>query len=318
MTPRERSFILGHRQGGIRFRNVHVPAAHAITLSSQCCRTRRSDVPRDVLARDSSDFGSKSKMSRVSKNMPQIEEFFRVVINLRLYSRRTNLLNHLTYFFRETELTNKSVLDVGGGSGLLSFWVAVNGGTAVCLEPEVEGSYSGMQDNFLKLANALRTTPDQVLQIPSTFQEFSTDAKFDVITLANSINHLNEEATINLRDDSKAIAEYRSYFQKMFDLLKNDGKVIITDCDRYNFFNALGLRSPFMPAIAWHKHQPPFVWAKLLKETGFKEVSISWTSPNGLGSLGRVLLGNRLVAYFLLSHFRIQAMKRCTSDSEHR
>lgn len=85
--------------------------------------------------------------------------------------------------------------------------------------------------------------------------------------------------------------------------------MIITDCGRRNFFNDIHLRSPFMPRIEWHKHQSPHLWLDLLKQVGFRKVSLQWTSPHCLGQFGRLLLGHRLIAYFLMSHFRIEVEK---------
>ena len=65
-----------------------------------------------------------------------------------------------------------------------------------------------------------------------------------------------------------------------------------------------------MPTIEWSKHQSPYTWTKLISEVGFKTRSLNWTTPNGLGVIaGKILLSNPLVAYFLLSHFRVEFVK---------
>lgn len=254
-------------------------------------------------------------ISLTSKSDKDVEPFLKQAVDSGLCKRGRNLLNHVRYFFGNIDLRGKRVLDVGGGRGLLSFWTAVNGGIAVCLEPEFEGSSEDMQDSFRTLAQSLQISSARAQQLAVTFQDYDTDEKFDLIALANSINHLNERATVNLQHDPAAVSEYASYFRKMLSLLNREGRVIILDCDRYNFFNMLGLKSPFMPTIEWHKHQSPYFWRKLLESAGFKVVGISWSSPNSLGRLGRILLGNRLVAYFLLSHFRLEAVKQVGAQS---
>ncbi len=42
---------------------------------------------------------------------------------------------------------------------------------------------------------------------------------------------------------------YLSYFSKMYDLLNLGGRLIITDCDRHNFFAKFGIKSPFASSI---------------------------------------------------------------------
>lgn len=242
--------------------------------------------------------------------MIQANQFLEYAVTRRLYSGKSRLFNHLSYIFGRNELYKRRLLDIGGGTGLLSFWMAVNGGSAICLEPEFHGSSTGMQEAFQSLARDLDVSPEQAQQQATTFQDFELDEKFDIIILANSINHLNEEATINLQCDPDAVSVYVSYFEKMRNLLSDGGRVIITDCDRHNFFNTFGLKSPFMPSIEWQKHQSPRFWGKLLQKAGFKIADISWSSPNILGLPGRFFLGNRIIAYFLLSHFRIEAIKK--------
>ena len=242
-------------------------------------------------------------------NMTSSRNFLSVIIKLGEYSNTKGLQNYLQQIFGNNSVDNLRILDIGGGAGLLSFWVVFNGGSAVCLEPEREGSSHGMRKRFNKISLALNVCPQRAQQFSTTFQEFSADTSFDMILLANSINHLNEEAVIKLQEDIGAFKKYLSYFRKMHGMLSSGGRLIITDCDRHYFFDKLGLRSPFMPSIDWHKHQPPAFWRKLVEAAGFKEVKISWTAPNSLGRLSRALLGNRLVSFFLLSHFRLEAVK---------
>ncbi len=63
------------------------------------------------------------------------------------------------------------------------------------------------------------------------------------------------------------------------------------------------------PTIEWHKHQSPKLWAALVAEAGFAESRIGWTSFNRLGNPGKLLLGNKLAAYFLTSHFCLKVRR---------
>jgi hypothetical protein len=175
---------------------------------------------------------------------------------------------------------------------------------AVCLEPESAGSSAGMQDAFRTIAAKLDA--ERASMLPITFQDYQPGPdKYDVILLHNSINHLDEGACIRLRQDPAARDIYKALFRKMYDMMNAPGWLIIADCTRYNFFNCLGMKSPLMPTIEWHKHQRPKLWARLLEEVGFTDPRVAWTSINRLGAPGRLFLGNRLAAFFLLSHFRL-------------
>ena len=74
-------------------------------------------------------------------------------------------------------------------------------------------------------------------------------------------------------------------------------------CSRRNFFALVGIRNPVAPDIEWHKHQAPEVWAELLGGAGFSKPRTRWSSFYQLRRPGRSLLGHRLAAYFLQSHF---------------
>ena len=235
---------------------------------------------------------------------PNLEGYFSAVIKEGLYPNRGNLQFHLKTLFEDIVLENRRVLDIGSGSGLHSFYAACMGAKeVVCLEPETEGSRSGMGAKFRKLGGILER--DQVKFEPVTFQAFEPAGKqFDIILLHNSINHLDETACIDLLNDEASKAIYLNMFSKLSALSSSGAKLIVCDCSRYNFFALLRVRNLFAPTIEWHKHQAPEVWVDLLSQVGFVNPRVRWTSFNTLRSPGRVLVGNKLLSYFLRSDFR--------------
>ncbi len=138
----------------------------------------------------------------------KIELYFKAIITEKLHSSKGNLKFQMDFIFKEIDFNNKRVLDIGGGSGIFSFYAACRGADkVVCLEPEAEGSSSGVQDTFLKLQRILGAL--NVSLEKSTFQSFVSDGeKFDVILLHNSINHINEKACINLLKDENSRTVY--------------------------------------------------------------------------------------------------------------
>ena len=240
---------------------------------------------------------------------PNLEDYLSAVIKEGLYPNRGNLQFHLKTLFKDIAFENRRVLDIGGGSGLHSFYAACMGAEeVVCLEPETEGSRSGMGAKFRKLNGMLGT--DQVKFEPVAFQAFEpAEKQFDIILLHNSINHLDETACINLLNDDASKAIYMDICSKLSSLASSGAKLIVCDCSRYNFFALFRIRNPFAPTIEWHKHQVPEIWVDLLSQVGFVNPRIRWTAFNTLRSLGRVLLGNRLLSYFLRSDFRFTMEK---------
>jgi SAM-dependent methyltransferase len=235
--------------------------------------------------------------------------FLDSAVRLGAYSNKRNLRRHLNYLFDGIDLRGKEVLDVGGGSGLLTIYAAVQGATSVCIEPESDGSTGGITKKFTLLKNSVDPQMRANLVVSSIQDYLSVARSFDVVVIANAINHLNEDACVRLLVDPSARDEYKSLFLSLFRSMRPGGWLVATDCTRSNFFDDLGLKSPLMPDIEWQKHQSPKIWGELLQEVGFAPATVRWSSPNTLGEAGRVVLGNRLAAYFLLSHFKLVARK---------
>ena len=233
------------------------------------------------------------------------EEYFAILQRHDLYSgRRASLRFYLGYLFQGLSFEGRAMLDIGGGAGLFSLYGACRGAKpVVCLEPELEGSSRSAADRLRQLCDAL---PPHINILPKavTFQEFQPAGQmFGVILLHNSINHLDEEACVNLRHSDDARKRYQMLFAKLRDLCAPGGKVIIADCSKHNFWHSLRLRNPLAPTIEWHKHHSPVYWASLLGDHGFANPEIRWWSPGRLGRMGKMLLGNRVASYFTTSHF---------------
>ena len=248
-------------------------------------------------------------MQQESSNQA-LDRYIDAAIEQRLYSNPKNLRRHLEYIFAGIDLRDGNVLDIGGGAGLLAMYAAVCGArSAVCVEPEGAGASSGLRSKFERFKSTVNPLLP-VTFVNATIQSYlEAEQRFDVIVCANAINHLNEGACVRLQDDPAAEQQYLSLFGLINRAMNPAGWFVATDCGRSNFFAALSMKSPFMPDIEWHKHQDPQVWAGLLERAGFSGVTIRWSTPNTLGRLGRVVLGNQLVAYFLLSHFRLSSRK---------
>ena len=118
-----------------------------------------------------------------------------------------------------------------------------------------------------------------------------------------SINHLDEDACINLHNKQKDRDTYIEIFEKLASLSSKKSKLVVSDCSRYNLFDSLNLTNPIAPSIEWEKHQSPKVWIKLLKEVGFGNPTVSWRSNKKFGKFGEIFFANKITSYFFNSHF---------------
>jgi len=247
--------------------------------------------------------------------MPAADDaFLAKLVELELYSNVPNLRQHLDVFFGDVRLAGRSVLDVGGGKGLLTFAAAQRGARdAVLMEPELAGSTEGVTRRFQERARALGLE-DRVSLVSATLQAWQPgERRFDVVLSANSINHWDEPACIEAHRSDAARATYVGLLRKLFGMTRPGGDLIVTDAARRNLFGDLGLRNPLSRDIEWEKHQSPHFWAGICAEAGFAEPRVSWTTFNSIGRLaggrGAALLDNFVAGYCTGSTFRL-AMKR--------
>ena len=54
-------------------------------------------------------------------------DFYDLMVSKKMYSSKSKLKFYLNNLFENVDFTDKEVLDVGGGRGLLSFYAAVEG-----------------------------------------------------------------------------------------------------------------------------------------------------------------------------------------------
>lgn len=239
-----------------------------------------------------------------------VERYFDVVDEQGRCSSRRNWERYIAYLFDDVSFAGKAVLDIGAGNGLMGVYAACAGAEGViCLEPEAEGSRSGMTSGFEQLRGALAIGA-RVEMLNETFQAFDpAGRRFDVVILHNSVNHLDEPACTRLLEDEGAVATYLGLFRRIADLCTPGARLIITDCSRYNLFGLLGRRSPFARSITWTLHQSPEFWAGLLGRSGFERPRIRWTTFNRLGPVQRLILGNRVAAYLTTSRFYLSMVR---------
>lgn len=240
----------------------------------------------------------------------ELNDYYSIIVQEKLHKNQQRLKIYLDAVFRTINFQNARVLDVGGGSGLFSFYAACRGAREViCLEPEIDGSTEGTFEKFKHVRRRLGLS-SQVRFFSSTLQESGLEnERFDIILLHNSINHLDEFACIHLLEEETHRNTYREIFAGLFGLVNTNGIIIACDCSCDNLYAHIHLKNPFAPQIEWHKHQTPETWAKLLQEVGFTKLQIYWTPFTRFYALGKWFTANKPVSYCLASHFCLKMIK---------
>ena len=209
------------------------------------------------------------------------------------------------------DLDGKTLLEIGGGEGLFSIWALTRGASkVVILEPEADGCTEGVKEKFFKHKRALGIPDEKIIFNSVTFQEYKAKEDFfDIVLSYKSINHLNETACANMTKSEDSWLIYKSYFERVYKLLRPGGYFIISDAGRVNFWNVLGLKSPFSPTIEWEKHQEPKVWKRMATSTGFDFCALTYHKFFPLRGMG-ILCSNSLVAKATTSQFVLTVSKK--------
>jgi SAM-dependent methyltransferase len=237
-----------------------------------------------------------------------LEDYFRLLRRVGNTRGEGWARSYFDNLFGGIDFRGKRVLDIGGGDGMYSFYAALRGASEViCLEPAADGAGGWTETVVQTMLAALPQLP--VRRLNTMLQDYEDAEGFDVLISIASINHLDEPACERLHEDADAADSYRRVFGHIARLSRPGARLVIADCARHNFFGMLGLTNPLCPTIEWHKHQPPQVWARLLREAGFSGEVVGWQPLYRFGGLGRWLLSNRLAAFFTKSAFRLEMGK---------
>lgn len=237
--------------------------------------------------------------------MTNEERYFAHVSKERGPRVESRLRHQMQLLYSGVDFHGKSVLDIGGGTGVHSLYAAARGASdVVVVEPEADGGHGEMISTFRKWRDALGL--QQVSLIQNTFQEFDDAGRgFDIVLIQDAINHFDEPACITLRSSQASQRAYDLVFDKIAKVVRPGGTLMLSDCSSRNVFPMLGMRNPFDPMIEWHKHQPPSVWAGIARRHGFEVERLRWSSPSRAGSIGQLLFGNAAAAWFFTSHFAL-------------
>ena len=238
---------------------------------------------------------------KLEMNKEKIKEFESLYYNLKLsHHNFKRMLTYLNWCFEGIDFNGKSVLDIGGGNGIYSFFSKLKGASSVLnLEPFSAGS---SKFNF----EGVEIIDDLSISVKNqTIQDFKTNKSYDIIILHDSINHLDENIFKDIHQDENKFELYKKLISKIIKILAYNGHMVITDCSRRNFWGDLGLKNPFAPSIDWHLHQSPTLVFKLFENHTFDK-KIRWSPFKRLGIFGYFISSlGMFPSYFLQSHFNL-------------
>jgi SAM-dependent methyltransferase len=238
-------------------------------------------------------------------NIPMTKsEFYQL---LKVYSlaptKKRDLNAYFSSYFFDLSFEGKRILDVGSGNGILSFYMLLcQAKSVICMEPWGDGNPTNSKKQFDLLMK--KVNMKNIEHADTEFMDFKTGEKFDFILLSNSINHLDENAVVQLHKERSSRDKYLLIIKRIYNLLDNEGFVLISDCSRSNFFGTfLKIKNPFAQGIEWQKHQNVNTWKKLFEEVGFTTENIRY--GGGLANKLCPIQLSKVISYFTGSSFSI-------------
>lgn len=217
------------------------------------------------------------------------------------YKSTARYVARANFLFDTLNLQGKRVLEVGCGKGALVAWAALQGAAFVLgLEPEEDGSVSGSYNTLKKVVS--RLSLDTVEISPTRLDNLSSSEPFDIVILYNVINHLDENAVMNLHTNPASYDIFLKIAERIKSVTARKGVLILADAARSNLWGDLGVRSPFARTIEWTKHQNPTTWQRLFEHAGFKMLDLRWSYLYPLGKWS----SNFLIHYITSSHFAMR------------
>ena len=206
------------------------------------------------------------------------------------------------YIFSSIDFRGKTILDVGGGNGIASFYAVkyLGAKSSLVIDPLEDGSNDEMHsqyDAFLDLFGK------GVEFYQGYTNELADEKKYDVLLLHNVINHVGEDIVHKLHYDNDTKIIFKERICDILSKGKLGGHLIVADCGRRNIFGDLKIHNPIAPTINWSIHQQPHVWQEIMEEIGCKHLKTNWTARRELGFYGKFLLSNPLISYLTNSTF---------------
>jgi len=217
------------------------------------------------------------------------------------YKSTARYQSRAEFLFAGIPLSGKRVIDIGCGRGDFALYAALQGAEHVLgIEPDKSGSTTGTLSRFNNVIEHLNLS-EKVCAEPKVLQDVQVQAgsPYDVAVLFNVINHLDEAEAQRLKWDSASVETYIRVLSHLRSLIVTGGNVIVADCARSNFWNALGMKAPLAKSIEWNKHQNPNVWIPIFRRAGFELHDLRWSYLYPF----KIVSSNWLVQYFTSSHF---------------
>lgn len=224
------------------------------------------------------------------------------------------LREELNFMRKRISFKNKSILDVGCGTGkfLILCSLFCDPKKSVGLDQaEGKGSKKEILEKFKNSIKILNI--DNIGIIKNDIFDFHTDQKFNIITLNFSLHHIIRTKN-NLCKDPDSQQKTLRLFQKIFCLLEDDGILIIKEVSNQNLSRYINFYGKLLGLnLDWETKHQPYEYKQILRLAKFQDIKISYGIPFIMKKYGldkfEFLFSNKIANFFLSSTYFIIAKK---------
>jgi SAM-dependent methyltransferase len=231
-------------------------------------------------------------------------EVFQKIFSSQRLGNIDTFFYHLQEQFRGMDLTNRSVVEIGCGDGLVSLWLALvkNVQNIVAID-EYEGVGED-KDNYRFFKEVIEKNGVNIELIKMDFLENNfKPCSFDLVFANYALHHIvRTEKCIS--NDAETRNHWIALFSEIRRILKKDGVLIIKEVTRFNVWRFLPLRFGFMD---WKIHPAKKEFAYVIQKAGFKNITLRNVVNYKLRYFSNLMEGNPFFSFFVSPDFYLIA-----------
>ncbi len=206
-------------------------------------------------------------------------------------------------------IANKTILEIGCGSGAFSLYMALCGKAKKIIALD-EAKGNGFDPKaFKQLQTIIRNHNIQNLTtVESSLHDYvAPENSFDLIVGNSALHHAIRPFGYLFKNEKSKHASLTT-FKQLYALLKNNGMIVLREMSRINFWRFLPYKWK-MGHIDWKTHATLGEWLWVMKKTGFYDTHHAFLTPFFLRKWPSFIIRSQFANFFFSSSFYLYGQR---------